>query len=546
MSKKRSLHDTTTSALERSIEVNLKLQSQLISKLKDVSVARKENRHKVLIFKKALDQHMKKKFDGNNEDEEEKNASVVSASTSQTRANKMWNCNGDMKWKRRFFVDPEKSIPEPNEDERQRRIWEGDLASGTYMHRFVPWSKIELKALEETVEEVRESQQQQKDEGEGEAEDEGEAEAEAEAEAEETETIRDAEINFHEVAERIKNKLSAKKFTPAQMTRHTYSLPDGTAKNKHIPRSWMDYRIKYLNSLSPSINKSPFTKNDSLTIIEYLHKNNGNPPWHTLASALQTSRTPFQCFQYAQTKLSHTLQEVGNASTFTKDEDELLFKYIAASGPQFVLNQHSATIIAQKLFPKMSHFQICHRAHTSLINPQFANEKWSETEERTLAMGMKIYNDSENTPAKAAGLLERRSNKMVADKWLRSMIPCYNSQPFSTEEDKALIAAVKKMKNKNKGGDGKGEVFAFASIAKKFPTRNPRWLQNRWVELAKHEDLASVKGDQMMKFRVSRLGRKDLRSVRNKRKAGTSIVVEDEVLSAADFAITFKKRPRKK
>ena len=258
MSKKRSLHDTTTSALERSIEVNLKLQSQLISKLKDVSVARKENRHKVLILKKALDQHMKNKFEGNNEVEEEKMASVVSASTSQARANKIWNCNGDMKWKRRFFVDPEKSIPEPNEDERQRRIWEGDLASGTYMHRFVPWSKIELKALEETVEEVRESQQQQKDEAEG----------EAEGEAEETETIRDAEINFHEVAERIKNKLSAKKFTPAQMTRHTFSLPDGTAKNKYIPRSWMDYRIKYLNSLSPSINKSPFTKIESLTIIE--------------------------------------------------------------------------------------------------------------------------------------------------------------------------------------------------------------------------------------------------------------------------------------
>ena len=52
------------------------------------------------------------------------------------------------------------------------------------MHRFVPWSKIELKALEETVEEVRESQQQQKDEGEG------------EGEVEETETIRDAYISF--------------------------------------------------------------------------------------------------------------------------------------------------------------------------------------------------------------------------------------------------------------------------------------------------------------------------------------------------------------
>jgi len=31
------------------------------------------------------------------------------------------------------------------------------------------------------------------------------------------------------------------------------------------------------------------------------------------------------------------------------------------------------------------------RANQSLLNPQFATEKWSDEEERTLVMGMKVY-----------------------------------------------------------------------------------------------------------------------------------------------------------
>ena len=67
-----------------------------------------------------------------------------------------------------------------------------------------------------------------------------------------------------------------------------------------------------------------------------------------------------------------------------------------------MINNNTATLMAQKIFPHVSHFQIIHRAHNSLINPQFVNEKWSESEERALVMGMKVYDESDNTPAKAA------------------------------------------------------------------------------------------------------------------------------------------------
>jgi len=375
----RSLHETT-SALEKAIDANLGIQAELVAKLKQISEAKQKNRLQCVKIKGALDRHLKLKFN-----EELGNTEIATAGkiTVKGYLNKLWNDNDNMKWKRRFFVDPEKSTPEPNDDEIQRRIWEGDLASGAFVHRFVPWSKIEIVTMVECAEEVREKQRKAQDEG-------------------DEKPIKDTDINFHEVAERIKDKLCSKTFTPSQMTRHTYSLTDGTVKNKHIPRSWVDYRIKFVCSASPSINNRPFTKAESLKVIEYLHSHDGNPPWHLVAKTLGTSRTPFQCFQHAQTKLSNTLREMGNPIIFLQDDDELLFKFIAASGPQFVINNNTATLMAQKIFPHVSHFQIIHRAHNSLINPQFVNEKWSESEERALVMGMKVYDESDNTPAKAA------------------------------------------------------------------------------------------------------------------------------------------------
>jgi hypothetical protein len=370
----------TSNALEKAIQANLDIQAELIAKLRHIAQVKQNNRLQCTKIKSALERHLDSRID-----EELGNKNNADETTAQTEGNvksymnKQWNDNDNLKWKRRYFVDPERSKPEPNDDEIRRRTWEGDLASGDYVNRLVPWSKIEINALIECAEEVRKEQQQ---------------------EEENDLPVKDADIDFHKVAARVEAKLSKKKFTPSQMARHTYSLPDGTTKNKHIPRSWVDYRIKFLCSASPSINKRPFTKAESLKIIELLHSYDGDPPWHLVARTLGTSRTPFQCFQHAQIKLTNTLKETGNTAMLTKDEDELLFKFIAASGPQFVLNTYS-TVMVQKMFPHANHNRIMLRAHMSLMNPQFANENWSEREERMLALGMKVYDGCEMATGKA-------------------------------------------------------------------------------------------------------------------------------------------------
>jgi hypothetical protein len=167
----------------------------------------------------------------------------------------------------------------------------------------------------------------------------------------------------------------------------------------------------------------------------------------------------------------------------------------------------------------------------SLVNPQYVNEKWSEEEERTLAMAMKVYSETDNALAKASFLLDGRSAKMVADKWIRSLNPCYNTQPFSDKEDKDLIAAVKQL-NANPENWNK--------VASKFPNRNPRALLSRWMELAHVNDVAKMQGNQLVQRGVRRLGRKKL----NKSKSIQNEVETDDVLTPEDFALRLKKRKR--
>lgn len=508
--------ENTAKLIEDAIAENLTLQSKYKNKLEEISKIKVDNRRHCIKIKNALYHHSTR---SHTQDSHDGQRSEVSSS----------NTHADRKWKRRFFMDANNTTPEPNPDTLLRRKWEGQLTSGNYLYRFTPWLKEETSLLVDIAEQVRkEQQEQQLMRRNQQVDDSGIDQTSI--------VIKDSDIDFREVAKRMDAILSEKKLSNAQklsLQSHTYSLSDGLLKGGgYVPRSWMDYRIKFLNSLSPSINKRPFTKAESLKVIEFLHEHNGNPPWHIVAQALNTSRTPFQCFHHAQTKLSHTLvNDLSSSSNFSPDEDELLFKFIAASGPQTVINHHTATLMAQKLFPNVSHFQVINRANMSLVNPQYVNEKWSEEEERTLAMAMKVYSQTDNALAKASFLLDGRSAKMVADKWIRSMNPCYNTQPFSIKEDKALVATVKKL-NANPENWNK--------VASKFPNRNPRSLLNRWIELANVQDVAKMQGNQLVQRKVRRLGRKKLNKSKNVVKEGGT----DDVITCEDFALRLKKRQR--
>ena len=122
------------------------------------------------------------------------------------------------------------------------------------------------------------------------------------------------------------------------------------SKSTHIPRTSIQCRLAYLNFASSSINKSKFTKKESLKILEWVHKHKDHPPWEKVAQSLETNRTPWQCFQHYQNTLNGKLK----TRLWTVEEDELLLKYIAAQGPQYVVNISNAEDISRRFFPDRS------------------------------------------------------------------------------------------------------------------------------------------------------------------------------------------------
>jgi hypothetical protein len=158
------------------------------------------------------------------------------------------------------------------------------------------------------------------------------------------------------------------------------------------PRSADDCRLKYTETRRKD---PPFAKEESLRILEQVHLHNGKPQWQDVATSL--NHTPWQCLLAYQTKLTNS-----RSSPWTRSEDEVLLKYVAAMGPQWVLTLGSAADLCAQVLPNRSPKQVLARANTTLVNPNFIHDVWSDEEERELVLCMKVYRDTPNPIMRAA------------------------------------------------------------------------------------------------------------------------------------------------
>lgn len=227
--------------------------------------------------------------------------------------------------------------------------------------------------------------------------------------------------------------------------------------------------------------------------------------------------TPYQCMVHYKTKLRS--QPDGS---FTPEEDELLLRYIAAMGPQFVWGYPQITDLASRLFPHKTSRRIYERTHFSQWHPLSKDTIWTKEEEQKLVLAMKIYSetgseghgtfddDNDDNGIKTGGKEiseEERSQNMqrarlasekaalrkaaahfhpyrqpykVAKKWERSFSPRFSYKPFSKDEDARLLAAVR----------SSAVTTPFSEIAKKnFPDRSSDQLSQRWTKIAPDKDV---------------------------------------------------------
>ena len=283
---------------------------------------------------------------------------------------RLWTYSENRRWNLRFFQDPDQSEPSPNEDTRKRRKLEGN--DFPHYTRDLKWSEDELNILRETANAVvydQYTKQQSKNSKKSRSRKKLHFNIEVES-----------EIDFSQVAQILNKEMEklrwSKKFN----------------KSQHQTRTPTECRLAYMNNASPYINKSKWTKRETLQIMELALKENGQPAWDQIAMTLNTNRTPWQCFQYYQKSLNLS----SKVRLFTVEEDELLLKYIAAQGPQFVVNVGNCELLSRHLFPDRSSKQIYLRANNTSLNPKYKSGPWSMEQERKLAFCMKIYDNQLN------------------------------------------------------------------------------------------------------------------------------------------------------
>lgn len=79
--------------------------------------------------------------------------------------------------------------------------------------------------------------------------------------------------------------------------------------------------------------------------------------------------------------------------SFTPEEDELLLRYIAAMGPQFIWGITEIADLATRLFPTTHIRRIYERTHCSQWHPLSKDSIWTKEEEQKLVLAMKVYSD---------------------------------------------------------------------------------------------------------------------------------------------------------
>lgn len=111
-----------------------------------------------------------------------------------------------------------------------------------------------------------------------------------------------------------------------------------------------------------------------------------------------------------------------------------------------------------------------------------------------------------------------RSNKSVGEKWDRSLNPEYSSRPFTPEEDRILLEAIRASPD-----------TGWAELSERFDSRHPRSLYHRWDQIATEQDLL-LKYDATVKQEGARRG----------------IVKKGGLLSSDDFAVVAAKQEPEK
>jgi hypothetical protein len=482
--------EPTITLLERAIKTNHTLQHALQLELECLTREIDQNRMGVDHMVHTMVQRESTSNDAT------KIGFVYDTTDLSSKSNK--SATNQRRWTKRFFVDHKGSEPQQNDDTLRRREIE---KQSFFYHTQPPWSSKESIELVTTVQNLLDT------------------------------TNTRHRDNYKEILEddsrtrvcfdledenRVSNSSSKKidyDVVAGILLRRPLKEHEIRKRNWH--RSSEECKIQYENEKKRKTDNRFFKDGNEMSVLSNVVASMvstdgaSNMNWEKVAIVVQQQSqstnhcNAWDCILAYHTKLKTPLVQMQTASsTWIHEEDEILLKFIAALGPQAVIESKNTLIqhtLCTQLLINKSKKQIFIRANQTLLNPNIQRTDWSDYEERRLPICMKIYNEKNagdnHQLYRASTHCYGRSTKSVVDKWNRSINPVYSAKPFTKEEDDTLLHVMRSAFAANgeiRDSQKQSRHIGWTKLSQTFfPNRHPQRLQSRWAELATDQDIVN-------------------------------------------------------
>lgn len=265
-----------------------------------------------------------------------------------------WRRNDLRKWRRRYFIDADSSMPQPNDDAIHHSQWLQESSLSKHLSNHTP--------LREEV-----------------------------------------EGTSLQIGTMDGNHPTGPKGKGQNDKGHT-----GILAVSPMPRDRCPLSVKSSKKSRPGNLHPTMTKAEICAVQAFFDKKFGYPVWSSLPDILLNEsssgglshQTAWDCFRYIQkeTMLSSNMPRQPSlpSQPWYGEEDAVLLKAIAALGPQFVVVRDNAMDLTARLLCDRSVKQTKTRANMSLVNPNYrSNKPWSDEEERKLVLLVRAYSKCE-------------------------------------------------------------------------------------------------------------------------------------------------------
>ncbi|KAI8373134.1 Homeodomain-like protein [Radiomyces spectabilis] len=189
-------------------------------------------------------------------------------------------------------------------------------------------------------------------------------------------------------------------------------------------RTATECRIQWTTQDHPTINKTPWSRDETQKMDALVEKHGYEGQWETIAVELGTNRTAAQCFAHYQAQ-----KNVGASKRkWTPEDDETLREAVDVFG------ERNWQQVAVRVGGRTG--QQCLQRWTKCVNPAIRRHRWEKEEDDALRAAVNVYGVGNWR------IIQRhipgRTDMQCRERWVNCLDPNLDFTPFNEEEIQRL------------------------------------------------------------------------------------------------------------